>query len=264
MADNGSVDSTREVAERIAATYRQVIEAEVVVATSIQVAEAAKIIENAQRDLNIALMNELALMCGKLGIKTQDVLSAARSKWNFLDFTPGLVGGHCIGIDSYYLSYKAKKLGYLPELVLAGRRVNDRMAKFVAEKTVQQMLEANLAIKDTQVAVLGFAFKENCHDIRNTKVIEVVQALLNYGIQVGVYDPLVDAGEVMRSYGLALQDLSALQAAEVVICAVAHDAFCHDAAIWHEWFPKLKVMLDVKSIVPAEALMQKKIAVWQL
>lgn len=195
-----------ETLEQVATLYEQVIEAGVYRAASIKVAEAAKVIENTQRDLNIALMNELAIIFDKMDVDTVDVLEAAGSKWNFLPFRPGLVGGHCIGVDPYYLTYKAQLLGYQPEVILAGRRINDGMGKFIAEQTVKKMIEAGDIIKGAKVLMLGLTFKENCEDLRNSRVIDVIQELESYGVEVLVHDPVAKREEAKKEYGVDLLD----------------------------------------------------------
>ncbi|MBV7534747.1 nucleotide sugar dehydrogenase [Duganella sp. sic0402] len=208
--------------ERVAALYEGVVMAGVHRASSIKVAEAAKVIENTQRDLNIALMNELAIIFDRLGIDTLEVLQAAGTKWNFLAFRPGLVGGHCIGVDPYYLTHKAVMLGYHPDVILAGRRINDNMAKFVAEKTVKEMVRAGFKLKGCHVNVLGLTFKENCPDLRNSKVADLIRELESYGLQVHVHDPVADADEALHEYGVRLETWDQLPAAEALISAVAH------------------------------------------
>ena len=194
-------------------------------ASSIKVAEAAKVIENTQRDLNIALMNELALIFHRIGIDTMEVLKAAGTKWNFLPFRPGLVGGHCIGVDPYYLTHKADMLGYHPQVILAGRRINDGMGHYVAEQTVKQMIQAGGHVKDCDVIVLGLTFKENCPDLRNSRVIDIIRELESYGCRVSVHDPLADAAEAMHEYGVTLRSWDELPRAQAIVAAVAHDAF---------------------------------------
>lgn len=205
--------------------YESVITAGVYRASSIKVAEAAKVIENTQRDLNIALMNELAIIFDKLGIDTLEVLLAAGTKWNFLPFRPGLVGGHCIGVDPYYLTHKAEMLGYHPQVILAGRRINDGMGKFIAEKTVKLMAQNGRPIKGAQVIVLGLTFKENCPDLRNSKVPDIIQELQSYGIEVYVHDPLADKVEALHEYGLELVSWEDMPLADGIVIAVAHDAY---------------------------------------
>ncbi|MBU0499776.1 MAG: nucleotide sugar dehydrogenase [Gammaproteobacteria bacterium] len=214
-----------ETLERVAALYETVIEAGVHRASSIKVAEAAKVIENTQRDLNIALMNELAVIFDRMDIDTHEVLEAAGTKWNFLPFRPGLVGGHCIGVDPYYLTYKAEMLGYHPQVILAGRRINDGMGKFIAEKTVKLMALAGQPIKGARVNVLGLTFKEDCPDLRNSKVPDIIRELESYGIQVSVHDPLGDVTEAQHEYGIALRPWNELPIADAIVIAVAHSAY---------------------------------------
>ncbi|WP_321371014.1 nucleotide sugar dehydrogenase [uncultured Desulfuromusa sp.] len=214
-----------ETLETVAQVYELVITAGIHRASSIKVAEAAKVIENTQRDLNIALINELALIFNKLDISTQDVLAAAGTKWNFLKFTPGLVGGHCIGVDPYYLTHKAEQIGYLPQVILAGRRINDGMGKYVAENTVKQMIRSGKVIKGSRVLILGLTFKEDVPDIRNTKVVDIVKELKDYGVEVLVHDPFADAAETFHEYGLELTDLAGVGTVDAVICAVSHQVF---------------------------------------
>jgi len=208
--------------EQVAALYEQVIEAGVHRAPSIKVAEASKVIENTQRDLNVALMNELAMIFDKMDIDTMDVLEAAGTKWNFLPFRPGLVGGHCIGVDPYYLTYKAETLGYQPDVILAGRQINDGMGKFVAEKTVKLMIAADRKVKGARIAVLGLTFKENCEDLRNSRVIDVIRELESYGVEVLVHDPVANAQEALDEYGVRLVDIQRLTNLDGVVAAVAH------------------------------------------
>ena len=208
--------------DKVAGLYDAVITAGVHRASSIRVAEAAKVIENTQRDLNIALMNELAIIFDKLGIDTAEVLEAAGTKWNFLKFRPGLVGGHCIGVDPYYLTHKADMIGYHPQVILAGRRINDGMGKFIAEKTIKLMITNGGAIKGGKVIVLGLTFKENCSDLRNSRVPDIVRELESFGIEVAVHDPVADREEARREYGIALCDWEDLPAADAIILAVAH------------------------------------------
>ncbi|MES2103845.1 MAG: nucleotide sugar dehydrogenase [Pseudomonadota bacterium] len=212
-----------ETLEKVARLYENIITAGVHRATSIKVAEAAKVIENTQRDLNIALMNELAIIFDMIGIDTLEVLQAAGTKWNFLNFRPGLVGGHCIGVDPYYLTHKADMLGYHPQVILAGRRINDGMAKFVAEKVVKEIIKANHHVKGCVVNVMGLTFKENCPDLRNSKIAEMIFELQSYGVDVHVHDPLADADEAMHEYGLKLESWDDLPRATVTIAAVSHD-----------------------------------------
>jgi UDP-N-acetyl-D-galactosamine dehydrogenase len=209
----------------IAKVYELVVEAGVHRAESIKVAEAAKVIENSQRDINIAFMNELSIIFNKMGIDTKAVLEAAGTKWNFLNFFPGLVGGHCIGIDPYYLTYKAEQLGYHSQIILSGRRINDDMGKYVAENTVKKMIQANKPIKGANVAILGITFKEDCPDSRNTRVIDIIRELKEYGVNVQVIDPVADAQEVEEEYRIHLNRLEDLRGVDAVIFAVAHEEF---------------------------------------
>jgi len=209
----------------IAKVYDLIIEAGVYRAESIKVAEAAKVIENAQRDINIAFMNELSIIFNKLGIDTQAVLRAAGTKWNFLKFTPGLVGGHCIGVDPYYLTYKAEQIGYHSQVILAGRKINDDMGKYVAENTLKQLIKANRQIKGCRVLIMGITFKENCSDIRNSKVIDVINEFKEYGVEVEVVDPLADENEVQREYGIKLSQIEDVADIDAIIFAVPHEKF---------------------------------------
>lgn len=214
-----------ESTETIAKVYELVVEAGVYRADSIKVAEAAKVIENAQRDINIAFMNELSIIFNRLGIDTKAVLEAAKTKWNFLNFTPGLVGGHCIGIDPYYLTYKAEKIGYHSEIILAGRKINDGMGKYVAENVVKNMIKADKPVKGSTVAIFGITFKENCPDVRNTKVVDVINELMEYGIKVKVVDPVADAVDLLETYGISLCKQEEIKDVDAVIFAGNHDEF---------------------------------------
>jgi len=216
---------TPETLQRVASVYGAIITAGVYPASSIKVAEAAKVIENTQRDLNIALMNELSVIFKRIGIDTLEVLKAAGTKWNFLPFRPGLVGGHCIGVDPYYLTHKAEMLGYTPQVILAGRRINDSMGKYVAEQTVKQMIANDLPVKGAPIIVLGMTFKEDCPDIRNSKVIDVVRELQSFGARVLVHDPLADSAECEHEYGMTLTDWDALPQASAIVAAVSHKEY---------------------------------------
>ena len=209
----------------IAKVYELVVDAGVYRAESIKVAEAAKVIENSQRDINIAFMNELSIIFNKMNIDTKAVLEAAGTKWNFLKFSPGLVGGHCIGVDPYYLTYKAEQMGYHSQIILSGRRINDNMGKYVAENTIKKMVQANKPIKGANVAILGITFKEDCPDSRNTRVIDIAKELKEYGVNVFVIDPVADAQEVLEEYGIQLGRLGGLKEADALIFAVAHQEF---------------------------------------
>jgi UDP-N-acetyl-D-galactosamine dehydrogenase len=214
-----------ETLEIIAKVYELVVEAGVYRAESIKVAEAAKVIENSQRDINIAFMNELSIIFNKMGIDTKAVLEAAGTKWNFLKFSPGLVGGHCIGVDPYYLTYKAEQMGYYSQIILSGRKINDDMGKYVAECTVKQMIKANKQINGSRVAIFGITFKENCPDVRNTKVVDVIKELEEYGIEVKVVDPIADKDDLWREYRINPSDVEEIKEMDAVIFAVPHDEF---------------------------------------
>ena len=247
--------STPAVAEEVDQLYKQIITAGTHKASSIKVAEAAKVIENTQRDVNIALMNELSLIFHKLGIDTLEVLQAAGTKWNFLHFRPGLVGGHCIGVDPYYLTHKAQEVGYHPEVILAGRRINDSMAGHVADKTVKLMLRKGLPVLGSNVLVLGLTFKENCPDLRNTKVVDIVKALRDYNTQVDVYDPWIDLAEAEHEYGLqCLPQAPVPGKYSAIVLAVGHSQF---TALGEQgikaWGLPNAVVFDVKSILPMGA-----------
>ena len=254
-----------EALDIIARTYESVVTAGVHRAPSIMVAEAAKVIENTQRDLNIALMNELALIFDRMGIDTGAVLKASGSKWNFLPFKPGLVGGHCIGVDPYYLTHKAEKIGYIPQVILAGRRINDGMGKFIAHRTIKEMIHAGHFISGSTVSMLGLTFKENCPDLRNSKVIDIIRELQEYGIKVQVHDPLADPDEALREYGIPLVRLEDMQPAPALISAVAHETYKNWSS--NELSPLLSenpVLIDVKGSFDAAELQGAGIRVWQL
>ena len=247
--------STPEAADFIDALYGEIIEAGTHKASSIRVAEAAKVIENTQRDVNIALINELALIFNRLGIDTVEVLEAAGSKWNFLPFRPGLVGGHCIGVDPYYLTHKAAEIGYHPEVILAGRRINDGMGAYVAEQVIKLMTRARIQVVDARILILGLTFKENCPDLRNTRVVDIVDELQGYHARIDIHDPWADPEEARHEYGLQLVSQPERGAYDAVILAVAHEQFC-DMGI--EGIRALcrpnAILYDVKSILPAEAV----------
>jgi UDP-N-acetyl-D-galactosamine dehydrogenase len=247
--------STDEVAELVDQIYSQIITAGTYKASSIKVAEAAKVIENTQRDVNIALINELALIFNKMDIDTLEVLQVAGSKWNFLPFRPGLVGGHCIGVDPYYLTHKAQEVGYHPEVILAGRRINDSMASHVADETVKLMLRKGLPVLGSKVLVLGLTFKENCPDVRNTKVVDIVKTLVDYNLQVDVYDPWIDVQEAENEYGLqCLKKAPTRGLYAAIILAVGHQQFVElgEEGI-KAWGRPDAVFYDVKSILPLGA-----------
>jgi len=239
-----------ETLEQVAGVYSLVVAAGVHRAPSIKVAEAAKVIENSQRDINIAFMNELAIIFNKMGIDTKSVLEAAGTKWNFLNFRPGLVGGHCIGVDPYYLTYKAEQLGYHSQIILAGRRINDDMGKYVAENCVKSLIKAGKAVKGAQVAILGFTFKENCPDTRNSKVWDIVRELREYGIEPVIGDPVADASEALRLYDVRFAPMEDIRNMDAVILAVAHARFAQLAKrdIDGLFGPGHKVLLDIKGL----------------
>jgi UDP-N-acetyl-D-galactosamine dehydrogenase len=255
-----------EALEIVAAVYGAVVEPGVHRAPAIKVAEAAKVIENTQRDLNIALMNELAMVFDHMGIDTQAVLAAAGTKWNFLRFLPGLVGGHCIGVDPYYLTHKAEKVGYSPQVILAGRRINDGMGRFVAEKTVKEMILAGHPVLGSTVTVLGLAFKENCPDTRNTRVIDIVGALKEYGLEVQVCDPQADAEEAADEYGLTLVAPKDLRPARALIAAVAHHEFQRMTLedLKHLLTGKNPVVIDVKNVFGSLQTAGNGLRYWRL
>ena len=256
---------TPKTLEHVAEVYGSIIGAGVYKASSIKVAEAAKVIENTQRDLNIALVNELSMIFHRIGIDTLEVLQAAGTKWNFLPFRPGLVGGHCIGVDPYYLTFKAEKLGYHPQVILAGRRINDGMGKYVAEQTVKQMIKAGFSVKGSNVSVLGLTFKENCPDLRNSKVVDVIRELQSYGVTVHVHDPVALPEEAMHEYGIELVPWERLPTAHAIVAAVAHSQFGRRHV--SDYVAKLSpggVFVDVKSQADVAALRECGVAVWRL
>ena len=255
-----------ETLDVVAKVYELVVEAGVYRAESIKVAEAAKVIENSQRDINIAFMNELSIIFNKMGIDTQAVLKAAGTKWNFLNFYPGLVGGHCIGVDPYYLTYRAEMLGYHSQIILAGRRINDDMGKYVAENVVKNLIAADKAVKNAKVAILGFTFKENCPDTRNTKIIDIVNELKEYGITPVIADPEADAAEAKHLYGIEFVDMSSVKDMDAVILAVAHEAF---KALTMEDIDALfgegqKVLLDIKGLLNRKEYEAAGYSYWRL
>lgn len=251
--------------ELVAALYETIITAGVHRASSIKVAEAAKVIENTQRDLNIALMNELAIIFDKIGIDTLEVLKAAGTKWNFLPFRPGLVGGHCIGVDPYYLTHKAEMIGYHPQVILAGRRINDGMAKFVAEKTVKSMIAAGFHVKGSKVNVIGLTFKENCPDLRNSKVADIVFELKSYGVDVHVYDPVASAAEAKHEYGIDLVSWEDLPRADAIIAAVSHkELLARPLTDLQSKLNEGGCFIDVKSQFDQKAITEAGFSVWRL
>jgi UDP-N-acetyl-D-galactosamine dehydrogenase len=256
---------TPETMERVAAMYGSIVTAGVHKASSIKVAEAAKVIENTQRDLNIALVNELSLIFHRIGIDTTEVLEAAGTKWNFLPFRPGLVGGHCIGVDPYYLTHKAERLGYNPQVILAGRRINDGMGPWIAEQTVKSLIQLGHSVKGAHINVLGLTFKENCPDLRNSKVIDVIRELESYGATVHVHDPLADPAEAQHEYGIDLVPWEHLPKANAIVAAVAHQELL-DRPL-DQVLHKLSangLYVDVKCRADAKALTARGIQVWRL
>ena len=259
---SGQDDETLEV---IARMYGSVVKAGVHRASSIKTAEAAKVIENIQRDLNIALMNELALIFDRMGVDTKEVLEAAGTKWNFHKYEPGLVGGHCIGVDPYYLTHKAERLGYLPQVILAGRRINDDIGKFVAQRTIKEMIKTGRNVLGSTVTVLGLTFKADVPDLRNSKVVDIVRELEDYGIDVQVHDELADPAEAEREYGITLKPWRELKPAAAVVVAVAHRAY-RDLSPEHlaGLFDGKPVLMDVKGVFDANRLREAGVRVWRL
>lgn len=245
--------STPEIADYVDSLYRSIIAAGTHRASSMKVAEAAKVIENTQRDLNIALINELSLIFKRLGISTEEVLEAAGTKWNFLPFRPGLVGGHCIGVDPYYLTHKAQEIGYNPEVILAGRRINDQMGSYVAEQVIKLMMRRKIQVSGSRVLIMGLAFKENCPDLRNSRVIDVVRELQGYSVLVDVHDPWIDAQDAHEEYGIALTEHPGSGEYDAVIVAVAHRQFAGlGAAGLRDLCKPDGVLYDVKYLLPAD------------
>ncbi len=255
-----------ESLDLVANLYGLIVKAGIHRASSIRVAEAAKVIENTQRDLNIALMNELALIFNRLGIPTRDVLEAAGTKWNFLPFRPGLVGGHCIGVDPYYLTFKAESIGYHPEVILAGRRINDNMGKYIAEMTVKKLIAADRQVKGSRVLVLGLTFKENCPDIRNSKVVDILRELESFGVETLVYDPVADADMALEEYGVRLLATVENANADAIVWAVAHDCFRDLAAEFPRFYREGggRVLMDVKHQLSVGEAERRGLVYWSL
>ncbi len=255
-----------ETLDTVANVYEIVVDAGVHRAQSIKVAEAAKVIENSQRDINIAFMNELSIIFNKMGIDTQAVLQAAGTKWNFLKFYPGLVGGHCIGVDPYYLTYKAEELGYHSQIILTGRRINDDMGKYVAENVVKNLIAADKAVKGAKVAILGFTFKENCPDTRNTKVIDIVKELQEYGIKPVIADPVADVIEAQKLYGIKFVDIWTIKDMDAVVLTVAHNEFSFFTMEQMDSFFGVgkKVLLDLKGLLNRYAYEDAGYSYWRL
>ena len=258
--------SDPQTLELLSQIYGTIVKAGIYRASSIKVAEAAKVIENTQRDINIALMNELSIIFNRMGIDTLEVLEAAGTKWNFFPFRPGLVGGHCIGVDPYYLTYKAESIGYHPEMILAGRRINDNMGKYIAERTIKILINAGRPVRNARVAVLGLTFKENIPDLRNTRVIDIITELKDYGVHVLVHDPMADPAEVNHYSGLTLTAVQDIQEVDAVIVAVAHQAYQHlglsgIAGLCRNGRP---IVVDVKAIFDPEEARRLGIRYWRL
>lgn len=257
----------KESLDLIAKVYELVVEAGVYKAESIKVAEAAKVIENSQRDINIAFMNELSIIFNRLDIDTNAVLKAANTKWNFLDFKPGLVGGHCIGVDPYYLTYKAEQTGYHSQIILSGRRINDGMGKYVVENVIKELIKADKLVKNAQVGIFGFTFKENCPDTRNTRVIDIVDELGSYGIKPLIFDPEADAEETFHEYGISLNLKNEMCNLDVIIVAVNHEEFTSfTTKEWESFYKKNseKVFIDIKAIMNREEMMSNQFNYWRL
>lgn len=255
-----------ETLDIVAKVYELVVEAGVHRASCIKVAEAAKVIENSQRDINIAFMNELSIIFNKIGIDTKSVLEAAGTKWNFLNFYPGLVGGHCIGVDPYYLTYKAEMLGYHSQVILAGRRINDDMGKYVAEYVVKNLIKADKPVRNAKVAILGFTFKENCPDTRNTKVFDIVKELREYGIEPLIADPTADAAEAKHLYGVEFVDIANIENVDAVVLAVAHNEFSNiTVGSMNQFYGDgRKVLLDIKGLLDRNEFEKAGYLYWRL
>lgn len=263
---SGMDNETRELIGKV---YELIIDAGVYLAESIKVAEAAKLVENSQRDINIAFMNELAIVFDKMGIRTNEVMKAMKTKWNALEFTPGLVGGHCIGVDPYYFVYQAECLGYHSQIISAGRKINDNMGNFIADITIKQLIKANLLVKHARVYIFGITFKENCPDIRNSKVEDIIRKLNEYGILVNIVDEVADKNEVKKTYNLDTIKLEAVKEADCIIFAVSHKEFTelqtNDINAMFRNSPKYeKVIIDVKSILNSEELIKEGYLYWSL
>ena len=257
--------SNPETAEFIKNLYKSIIKAGVFPASSIAVAEAAKVIENTQRDVNIALINELALIFNKLGLDTNEVLEAASTKWNFLPFKPGLVGGHCIGVDPYYLTHKAVEIGYTPEIILAGRRINDSMGKFIAEQTILKLVENNVDPSKAKVGILGLTFKENCPDLRNTKVITIIENLKKYKCQILVSDEYAKKDDALNQYGISLCEINEINSFDSIIIAVAHDKYTVlEISDWKKLLNPNGVIIDVKSVYELGKFSKTTLNHWRL
>lgn len=258
-----SADNSKTL-NKVSSLYKKIIKAGVYNAVSIKVAEAAKVIENTQRDLNIALMNELSIIFDKMQINTLDVLNAANTKWNFVPFKPGLVGGHCIGVDPYYLTYKAKMLGYHPEVILAGRKINDHMAEFITSQTIKMMIRSDISLKGCEINILGLTFKENCPDFRNSKVFHIIEEFKTYGCKLNIHDPLADEHELKNSHKIKLSKWEKLPKAKVIIIAVAHDYYKNmKIEKFKKIMKKNTILIDIKSIFK-DVTFDHKIKKWNL
>lgn len=258
-----------ESLNEIAMVYELIIEAGVHKASSIKVAEAAKVVENSQRDINIAFMNELAMVFDRMGIDTKEVIEAMNTKWNALGFYPGLVGGHCIGVDPYYFIYQAEKLGYHSQIILAGRKINDGMGEFVADAVIKKLILADKVVKKAKVVILGITFKENCPDTRNSKVIDIIKRLKEYGIEPIIYDPLADKNDAKEEYGIELVDMKDIKDVDCLVFAVAHDEFKNMSfdqmdALFGNFSNNEKIIIDVKSIFDKKAIEERGYSYWRL
>lgn len=258
----------KESLETISELYKIIVKPGVHKASSIRVAEAAKVIENSQRDVNIAFVNELSMIFEKMNIDTHEVLEAAGTKWNFLKFTPGLVGGHCIGVDPYYLTYKSEELGYISQLILSGRRINDGMSKFVAEKFIKEMIKSGLRVKDAKIVIMGIAFKENCPDLRNSKVVDVIKELQEYGINITVVDPIVDPKEAEIEYGIKISQISEVKNVDGLILAVKHKEFenisLDDIKTYFKNSIDKPIIFDLKGVLKKNEEMISTINYWRM
>ena len=255
-----------ETLDEVSKVYRSIIKAGIYEAESIKVAEAAKVIENSQRDINIAFMNELSIIFNDMNIDTNAVLNAAKTKWNFVDFKPGLVGGHCIGVDPYYLIYKAQEVGYDSQIIASGRKVNEEMSKYVALEVVKQLISLGKVVKGARVALLGITFKEDCPDVRNTKIVDIINYLEGYGINVFVYDPVADRNETYKSYNIELVDYDEINNVDAIVVAVAHDEFKNISLdeLEKKYVDDRKTLVDLKGIYNKKDVEDRGITYWRL
>ena len=256
--------SNPEISEFIKQLYDRIITAGIFKASSIKIAEAAKVIENIQRDVNIALINELSMIFEKLNIDTHEVLQAAGTKWNFLPFKPGLVGGHCIGVDPYYLTYKSLELGYTPDMILAGRKINEGMSRFISEKTINQMIDNEIKPEESTIAIFGLSFKENCPDLRNSKTVDLINSLKEYNSKIIVTDPLVDKDQAKKIYGIELVDIEKISKIDTIILSVAHDTY-KDFSLdfWKSLLSEKSLFIDIKSVFNKEFFKNTSISYWR-